>query len=437
MSSLITYAVCGFGGRGCDSYSIYQLSHPDRFRLTAVADPDEKRLSVAKKTYHVPTEFCFHSGEELLAQPKLADVLIIATQDRDHIRYALPALQKGYHLLLEKPISTDIDECIALKEAARRYERTVMVCHVLRYAPFYETVHQLIADGKIGKLQTIQASENVGYWHFAHSYVRGNWRNAAQSSPVILAKSCHDMDILRWLAGAPCKSVSSFGSLGWFHAGNAPAGSSERCLDCACKDACPYDAEKIYLTSTRTGLLHGNTGWPCSVLVGPNPTKESVLEAIRTGPYGRCVYHCDNDVADHQVVNLDFENGVTASFTLSAFSQECHRTLLVTGSHGEIFGDMEENKVTLHRFGEAETVFELDVLPSEYAGHGGGDQRMMDELYRVLTQGDADVRTGIDVSVESHAIAMAAEKSRTQGGRTVDLPQFMHEATKKGEDFHA
>lgn len=436
MNTPITYAVCGFGGRGCDSYSSYQLAHPDQMKLVAVADPDEKRLDIAREQYHVPEEFCFRSGEALLAQPKLADVLIIATQDREHMCYALPALEKGYHLLLEKPVSADIGACIALKEAARKYDRMVMVCHVLRYAPFYETVHRLISEGKIGRLQTIQASENVGYWHFSHSYVRGNWRSCAESSPVILAKSCHDMDILRWLAGAPCKRVSSFGSLGWFHSGNAPAGSAERCLDCQAKEGCPYDAERLYLTDPRTGLLSGHTGWPCSVLVGPDPTEKAVREALRTGPYGRCVYRCDNDVADHQVVNLEFEGGVTASFTLSAFSEECHRTLLVTGSHGEIFGDVEENKVTFRRFGGEEEVFPLDVLPSEYAGHGGGDWRMMEELCRLLSSGEAEARTGIDVSVESHAIAMAAEESRLQGGRTISLEDFMTAAAEeKGECY--
>lgn len=433
MTSPITYAVCGFGGRGCDSYSSYQLAHPDQLKLVAVADPDKKRLSIAREQYHVPEKFCFRSGFDLLAQPKLADFLIIATQDKEHMCYALPALEKGYHLLLEKPISANIGECITLKEAAKKYNRIVMVCHVLRYAPFYETVHRLICEGKVGKLQTIHASENVGYWHFSHSYVRGHWRNCAESSPVILAKSCHDMDILRWLAGVPCKKVSSFGSLSWFHTGNAPVGSAERCLDCHTKKSCPYDAEKIYLTDVRTGLLHGHIGWPCSVLVGPNPTESAVRDALRNGLYGRCVYHCDNDVADHQVVNLEFEGGITASFTLSAFSEECHRTLLVTGSHGEIFGDVEENKVTLRRFGQREEVFMLDVLPSEYAGHGGGDWRMMEELCRLFRSDEAEARTGIDVSVESHAIAMAAEESRLQGGRLIDLPSFMQNFFKKTE----
>lgn len=433
MSSIITCAVSGFGGRGCDSYASYQLAHPDELRLVAVADPDEKRLAIAKERYHVPKEFCFHSGDELLAQPKLADVLIIATQDNEHTRYAFPALKKGYHLLLEKPISSDIGECIALREAAKEYHRIVMVCHVLRYAPFYETAHRLIVEGRIGTLQTIQASENVGYWHFSHSYVRGNWRSCAESSPVILAKSCHDMDILRWLAGVSCKKVSSFGSLGWFRPENAPAGSAERCLSCSVKEACPYDAEKIYLTDRNTGLLHGHSGWPCSVLVGPNPTEAAVMQALRTGPYGRCVYHCDNNVADHQVVDLEFEGGITASFTLSAFSQECHRTLVVTGSQGEIHGDVEENRITLQRFGHPAEVFELGVPASEYAGHGGGDWRMMEELCRILRTDDATVRTGIDVSVESHAIAMAAEESRLHNGCTVELDAFMKEHTRFGK----
>lgn len=428
--SILTCAVCGFGGRGCDSYASYQLAHPDQLRVTAVADPSGDRIRIAQTRYGVPAARCFRSGEELLAQPKLADVLIIATQDKDHMRYALPALEKGYHLLLEKPISDDLGECIALREQARRCGRIVMVCHVLRYAPFYETVHRLLQECRIGRLQSLQASENVGYWHFSHSYVRGNWRRRDESSPVILAKSCHDMDILRWLADAPCRRVSSFGSLGWFRAENAPEGSADRCIRCAVKSGCPYDAEKLYLTDERTGLLHGHNGWPCSVLVGTEPTEAAVRRALETGPYGRCVYRCDNDVADHQVVNLEFEGGVTASFTLSAFSNDCHRTLVATGSMGEIFGDVEENRVTLHVFGKPAEVFDLDVEASEYAGHGGGDWRMMAELCRLLSSGETEARTGIDVSVESHAIALAAEESRLRGGAVMDLPAYMQSVQK-------
>lgn len=425
MPKQITFAICGFGSRGHDAYASFQHANPQEMKIVAVADPREERGKLAMLEFGVRDEDCFSSGEELLAQPRLADVLIIATQDKEHYKYAIPALEKGYHLLLEKPISADLQECLEIRDKAKQCDRTVMVCHVLRYAPFYETIKKLIENGSIGRLEHIQAAENIGYWHFAHSYVRGNWRISEESSPLIMAKSCHDMDILRWLAGKKSRRVSSFGSLDWFRKENAPEGSSLRCVDCKIRESCPYDAEKIYLTDQQTGFLCGKTGWPCNVLTDGEPTEEGLREAIRTGPYGRCVYYCDNDVVDHQTVNLEFDDGITAAFSLSAFSNDCHRTICVMGTMGEIYGDAEKNTVTLHRFGEAEQVIPINIDLGNFAGHGGGDARMMAELCRMMRENDADARSGIEVSVESHIMALAAEESRKQKGKTIDLNEFV------------
>ena len=423
MRRRITAAVCGFGIRGAEAYAAYQLLRPDELRIVAVADPRPERRRLAMERFGVPEERCYETGEQLLAQPRLADVMIVATQDRDHIRYAVPALERGYHLLLEKPISPDLGECVALREKAHETGRIVVVCHVLRYTQFYQKLRALLDEGAVGKLETIVATENVAYWHFAHSYVRGNWRRADESSPVILAKSCHDMDILRWLAGSPCLRVQSFGGLDWFRPENAPAGSAARCLDCQAREGCPYDAEKIYLMNPKSGYRSGQRQWPLTVLC-PEPTEQALYQALRTGPYGRCVYRCDNDVADHQVVDMEFASGVTATFSMSAFTQDCYRTIRLMGSLGELEGDLEENTIHVRRFGCPERVIALDPVQDEFAGHGGGDSRLMEYLCALVSEGGTDALTSVDVSVESHLMALAAEESRLHGGVPVELAGF-------------
>ena len=423
MAKKVTFAVCGFGIRGEEAYASYQLLRPEEMELVAVADPRPERRELAVKKYGVKPELCFASGEELLAQEKMADVLVIATQDTDHIRYALPGLERGYHLLLEKPISPKLEECVALREKAHACGRMVIVCHVLRYTQFYQKIHDLLRSGIIGDIQSLVATENVAYWHFAHSYVRGNWRRCDLSSPVILAKSCHDMDIIRWLVGKPCEKVSSFGQLSWFKEENAPAGSASRCLDCTAKAHCPYDAEKIYIENAKSGYRSGCRQWPLTVLTN-DVTEDSLYAALREGPYGRCVYRCDNDVADHQVVNMEFEGGITATFNLSAFTQDCYRTIRVMGALGEIEGNLDENAVWVRRFGKAPERIELDPISDEFAGHGGGDSRMVEYLCRLIREEDSNALTSVDASVESHIMALAAEESRKNGGKAITLKDF-------------
>lgn len=207
MNQPITFAICGFGNRGRDAYAVYQKTHPDLMKIVAVADPVPQRLAAARQEYGVDPALCFDSAEALLARPRLADVMIIATQDRQHVPEALAALDLGYHLLLEKPISPELSDCMALLDKAHATGRLVMVCHVLRYTAFYSRLKELIDQGVVGVIQTLDAVENVGYYHQAHSFVRGNWRSSEETSPMILAKSCHDMDIIRYLMGERCVRV--------------------------------------------------------------------------------------------------------------------------------------------------------------------------------------------------------------------------------------
>ena len=425
MSEKITFAVCGCGSRGLDAYASYQAKHPERMEVMAGADVRPERLELLRRRCGVAEERCFASAEELLAQPRLADVMIIATQDRQHVPMALKALEKGYHLLVEKPISPSLEECRQLQEKAHEAQRAVVVCHVLRYTTFYSNLEKILRRGDIGKIETIDAIENVGYWHYAHSFVRGNWRRSDETSPMILAKSCHDMDILRWLAGDRCLKVQSFGSLDHFRRENAPDGAAARCLDgCACKEQCLYDAEKIYITGTHCGIRHGKTGWPNNVVTGGPPTEEALREALRTGPYGRCVYHCDNDVVDHQTVSAVFANGVCATFTMTAFTDTSRRTIKLTGTLGELEGDLEANTIRLRRFGQPEEIIDLSGSANNLAGHGGGDGGLMDHMYELISSGGTQGLTSVDASVESHVMALAAEASRVAGGKTIELATF-------------
>lgn len=245
MEKVITIAVAGYGLRG-QCYSQYTLEHPDTMKVVAVADIVREKVDAAKQLFNLPEQMCFDSAEQMLEQPKLADLMFICTQDRQHVPMALAALEKGYHVLLEKPISPELSECIELQKKAHEKNRVVTVCHVLRYSPFYQTVKQIMDSGKLGEIRNISAHEDVGYFHQAHSFVRGNWRNSEETSPMILAKSCHDMDLLQWLMGQRCEYISSYGSLSHFRADKAPEGATEYCLGgCKCKDECPYDASTL------------------------------------------------------------------------------------------------------------------------------------------------------------------------------------------------
>lgn len=418
MKDSFTVALIGLGNRGKDAYLPEFLKYGDKVRVTAIAEPvDEKRNEVAKLLGLAP-EQCFRTGEELLAGPRLADAAVIATMDRQHVPQAVPALQKGYDLLLEKPVSPSLEECGLLARVARKTGRRVVVCHVLRYTAFYKKVKELLDAGAVGDVVTIQAIENVGYWHQAHSFVRGNWRSAAETSPMLLQKCCHDLDLYLWLAGKSAKRVSSFGANSYFNAAHAPAGAAARCLDgCAAKENCPFDAEKIYLTNAATGIDAGNDGWPCEVLAA-HPTHDSVLNAIRTGPYGRCVFACDNDVVDHQVVNVEMTDGSTLGFTMTGFTEHNTRFARFLGTAGELSADLLSGDITLTPFGKPAQVFHIDAAE----GHSGGDAGLVKAFVELMLGGEPGPGlTSLDVSLESHRIALAAEKSRLAGGAAVEL----------------
>ena len=329
------------------------------------------------------------------------------------------ALKLGYDLLLEKPIAITQAHCEEIAATALSLGRKILVCHVLRYSPFFLKMKEIIDSGAIGELVHITAVENVGYSHQAHSFVRGNWRNSKESCPMILAKCCHDADLILWLMGKKVKNVSSNGGLYFFKPEKAPAGATMRCTDdCKVKATCPYNAETIYINDPVDGVVSGNPGWHVTVPVAPfEPTVENVQAALETGPYGRCVFHCDNDVVDHQVVNMEFTDGATAHLTMGAFSHQSYRWMQIMGTHGNIEADMRDYIIKVTPFGGETTKIDTRI-ECKLAGHGGGDIVMFEDLLKTVA-GDPSALslTSIQGSVESHVVCFAAERSRLAGGQ--------------------
>lgn len=430
MSKKITVALAGLGSRGKDTYAHAAEAYPEKMEITAIADINPQKVRMVAEKYHIPAERCYSSVEEMLKEDRLADVMFITTQDRQHVGHAIPALEKGYHILLEKPISPELEECREIVKVAKRCERKVVVCHVLRYTPVYRKVKEILDSGVLGDIVNIVASENVGWYHMAHSFVRGNWRNSDLSSPMILQKCCHDMDLYLWLADKQCESLSSFGSTYLFKKENAPEGCAERCLDgCKVKDSCPYDAEAIYLDDQRIGARNGNKCWPLDVVIEV-PTPEAIEKALKSGPYGRCVYHCDNNVVDHQIINMNMTDGSTMSFAMSGLTADFARHAQFCGTKGEMkvtmgSWDLDEDMIEVSVYGPEmkKEVIPAADLAEDFSGHGGGDLTMVEEFIDILlgNREESPSITSLEKSVESHYCALAAEQSRLQGGAVIHL----------------
>ncbi len=404
----VKLAIIGAGQRGM-IYAHYAYEK-NRAEVVAVVDIDPEKRAAAAEKFGIAPEHVYSDVNDFYKEGKIADAVILATMDRDHFRHVMPAIDLGYDILLEKPISPDIKECLEIQKRAHEKNVKVVVCHVLRYTRFFSTIKQIIDSGELGKIVTIQHAENVGNFHFAHSFVRGNWRNSDESSPIIMQKSCHDMDILLWLLDCDCDKVVSFGDLTFFREENAPKGSTARCLDCPVADTCRFDGRKAYLP------IRGE--WPAAVLTS-DQSEEGILKALREGPYGRCVFRCDNNVCDQQVTTIQFKNGVTATFHLSGLTNKMHRTIKIMCENGDIFGDDAEDFITVTHYspniqyeGEVRKV----MINNEEGFHGGGDYRLtMDFLSALEDRNSEELRSSIDRSIESHLMAYAAEQSRISG----------------------
>jgi len=415
-------AIIGAGSRGFYAYGSYALQYPHEIQFIAVAEPNKEKREKFAETHNIPENMRFEDWTELLEKEQLCEALLICSPDRDHFKPVMKAIEKGYSILLEKPMSPIPHETLKIAEAARKHNTLLTVCHVMRYAPFYQALKEVIDQKAIGEIVSIQWNENVGYFHQAHSFVRGNWRNSDESSPMILQKSCHDMDMLAWLIGKECKSVSSYGSLSYFKKENAPEGSTYRCLDgCKVEKECPYSAAKWY--------LHDRDVWPANV-ISADSSIESRLKAIQEGPYGRCVYHCDNDVVDHQVVNLLFDNDVTVAFTMSAFTKETFRNFKIMGTKGEINGNDAKNELEINYFSGKKEIIHPETVDG---GHMGADTSIMADFIQSVKQKSNSSLTSAFVSAQSHMIAYAAEESRVTGAM-VSLKEYVESLKEMKEE---
>ena len=413
MSKQFTVAIIGAGARGAKVYGRLMHKMPEQYNITHLCDIKQSALDFAGEEFGIPAENRFDDPKIFFAERR-ADILVIATPDDCHVEHCLNGIELGYDILCEKPLTDKEEECRALVEAQKKKGNKILVCHVLRYANAYLKMKEIIDSGVIGKLVTMNWVEPVGYWHQAHSFVRGNWRNTRDSAPMIIAKCCHDLDMIQFYAGARCKTVSSVGELSFFKPECAPEGAAERCADCSLKGTCPYSAYRIYVERWKNANCPVNY-WPYNVLVSEPVTEEKLMDAIANGPYGRCVFHCDNNVVDHQSVQMAFENGVIATLQMNAFNQNAERRVTLFGTYG--MADMTDDKITLNIYGEPTEVIDTRANDNQHGyAHGGGDARMVDALYDMIS-GNSPLTTGLEQSVESHLMGIRAEESRLQGGK--------------------
>jgi len=429
----LTAIIIGVGSRGC-TYANAMKNLSDKYQVVALADPLQTHLNTVKKWHNVPDDRCYTSWEDILAQPKMADLAVICTQDNMHYAPAMKAIEKGYHLLLEKPVAQTARECAEIAVAAEKKGVKVLVCHVLRYTAFFGKVKKLVMDGAIGDVMSVVHVEAVGNAHQSHSYVRGNWHSEAESTPMLLAKCCHDIDIIQWILDKPCKKVQSFGSLTHFTAENAPEGAPVRCVDggCPAADTCPYNCMKLYYEDKDNNWFRGVAAKKFDVDGGP--TDEEVLEALKTSDYGLCVYHAKNDVVDHQVVNMEFAGGATASLTMNAFNKG-GRYIRLFGTKGELYANMSDQEITLFSFADRQ-YHKFPVKTGDetiVGGHGGGDTGIASELYEYLTDCYTGFRAAdITTSVKNHLIGFAAEKSR-RNNTVEDVDAFIAQYNMKND----
>ncbi len=415
----ITAIVLGAGHRAM-VYADYSLKHPDELKIVGVADPDEYRRKMVMEKFGFPEENCFVDAEALSKVPKFADAVINGTMDEQHVETSIPLLKMGYDMLLEKPFCVNKAEMKELLDVVNEHKNKVMICHVLRYSPFYLKFKEKIQSGELGDIINIQTIENVSYHHIATSFVRGKWGNSEKChTSMLLAKCCHDMDIMMWLM-SPLKpiTVSSVGARMQYRSENAPKNSGTYCLDdCPLVDTCQYSAKKLYLEHLGSWEFYV---WKELESV-ENPTMEQRIEVLRRSDYGRCVYKCDNDVVDHQSVLINFSNGATGTHNMIGGAAAPLRVLKVTGTKGEIYGEFESNVIKFTRIDpDNKNMYieeRLDIKDFDLDGHGGGDDNLTADFIKFVAGEKVSVScTSIYDSVDGHNIIFLADESREANG---------------------
>ena len=417
-SHTIDAVIIGAGARGNQVFAELIRTKNIGWRITAVVEPDAHRRELFCRQHGIGPQRAFTNLAELLDAGRVADVAFICTPDVTHYSICARVSEAGYDVLLEKPIATSLPDCLALLDVQHTHQNRIFVAHVLRYSPFFRTLKEIVASRRFGLVRNIRLTENVGHWHFAHSYVRGNWRRREDSAPIVLTKSSHDLDLLAWLLEQDRPAfVSSFGTLEYFTETNAPPESADRCVVCPLESTCRYSATRFY--------LHEEPGWPYDVIAPPNAGLEVRRRALETGQYGRCVWRCDNDVCDNQTVTVQFESGVHATFGLYALSADNTRRITVLMDDAEVTGDLHRGRLTISRLTGRKDVLDEEEVPLPIADdhHGGGDLALLRTLHEHLSTGaHRHVMSSLESSIASHVLAFLADESRRKGGSPLPVP---------------
>ncbi len=407
--------IIGLGSRGL-TYMRDEELFREKLELVAIADVNPAKLRDFGERYGVPEEGRFLGDEALFAAKPKLDILFISTLDRFHFDEAMKAIELGYHIFMEKPAGIDMAQCEILRKAAKASDKLICVCHELRYAPGYQFIKRMIDSGALGRVYTIQWMEQISYNHHAHSFIRGNCGRTVESSPLFLQKCSHDMDLITWFTGRHAKKVTSFAELSEFRPENAPEGAPERCTDgCPAAETCPFDAVRQYFTE---GVLAGKSGWPYEMVVPVDYNPQNMLSALVSGRYGRCVYRCGSDSVDHQIVDMELEDGILVNFTMSTFTANNGRLIHIMGTRGDLICDMDgEQTITFRNWRGETTVTRISDLTDDLAGHGGGDAALVRAFAEAVLTGAPDPNLPLlEDTLESHYICLAAEESRKNGG---------------------
>ena len=399
----VSVVAIGAGNR-TNKYLEYVRQHPDKVKLVGVVELNEIRRKHVAERFGLDESQCFADYRDFFRHSFDTDAVMVCTPENMHFEPTMQAIGRGYHVLLEKPIAQTLEECMLIAEAARKHDVLVSVCHVLRYHPYFMKIKELVDSGELGHIISINHRTSVGVDRTAHGFVRGIWRKEAVSNPMLMSKCCHDIDFLLWLTKTPCRKLTSFGSLRWFKEKNAPEGSADRCLDCKVESRCPFSAIDLYRV---------RRDWIANFDVPEGKTIDEVIEdQLRHGLYGRCVYRCDNDVVDHQIVSMEMESEVTVNFSMDIFTLKDNRETHISLTEGEIDGD--ETRLRVRRFrGAEETIYDFSDLAHQ-PFHAGSDLNIVADFVDAIQQNRKNVVTSIERSVESHRICFEAERSRKE-----------------------
>lgn len=412
----ITAILIGAGDRGANAYASYAINNPETIEFIAVVEKDNAKRENFQKAHNIPDDMAFDNWDDVFAKEKFADAVLICTNESYHYEPTKLAMAKGYNILLEKPITQNANTCVEIGDAAANYDKVFMLCYVLRYTPFFFEIKKVLDEGRIGQIKTIVHKEHTGIAHFSHSYVRGMFSREENAGPMILSKCCHDMDILNWLTDSKCVRLNSYATQTYFNEKNAPEGAPARCTDgCPVSDSCYFYAPKMY-SAQRSGF---NVD-----MISLDKSPAGKMKALKEGPFGRCVYRCDNNVVDSQIINMEYENGANVSFSMTAYSEECYRTIHITGTKGEIEGNLEKNEFVVRDFasGKHDTVNVSTVLDR----HSGGDYFIMTDFIKLVREGKTGGRTNAKGAVDSHVMCFAAEKSRKEG-KEINIEEYKEE----------